>query len=149
MIPLSTPLTATQIQKAKPKEKDYKLFDGNGLFLLVAKTGGKRWRLKYRFGGKEKMLALGVYPSVSLSKARELREYNKKLIADGINPAEQRKEQKENQKIQEVKKLNTFYKVSQEWLDSYEKEVSDKLTIIKLRIILAYLTSKSSVISNI
>lgn len=123
------PLTATQIQKAKPKEKDYKLFDGNGLFLLVAKTGGKRWRLKYRFGGKEKILALGVYPSISLSKARELREYNRKLVAEGTDPSQQRKELKENQKNQEIKKQNTFYKVSQEWLNSYEKEVTENYHI--------------------
>ena len=61
----TVPLTNTQIKSAKSKEKDYKLFDGGGLFLLVAKTGGKRWRLKYRFNDKEKTLALGLYPSIS------------------------------------------------------------------------------------
>lgn len=54
-------LTDVQVKAAKPREKDYKLTDGDGLFLLVAATGGKRWRFKYRFGGKEKLLALGTY----------------------------------------------------------------------------------------
>lgn len=122
-------LTDTAIKKAKPKEKDYKLFDGNGLFLLVVKSGGKRWRLKYRINGKERVLALGVYPSITLSKARELREYYRKQITEGINPSEQRKEKKITQQIEEVKKQNTFYKVSQDWLLSYKKEVSENYYI--------------------
>ena len=122
-------LTDTAIKKAKPKEKDYKLFDGNGLFLLVVKSGGKRWRLKYRINGKERVLALGVYPSITLSKARELREYYRKQITEGINPSEQRKEKKITQQIEEVKKQNTFYKVSQDWLLSYKKEVSENYHI--------------------
>lgn len=64
------PLTNTEIKVAKAKEKDYKLFDGEGLFLLIAKTGGKRWRLKYRFNNKEKIIALGTYPTISLKEAR-------------------------------------------------------------------------------
>ena len=67
-------LTDTLIRNVKPGQKPQKLFDGGGLFLLIAPTGGKLWRLKYRFGGKEKLLALGVYPDVSLKKARELRD---------------------------------------------------------------------------
>ena len=55
MARITKPLTSTEVKTAKPKEKDYKLFDGGGLFLLVAKTGGKRWRLKYRFNNKEKI----------------------------------------------------------------------------------------------
>ena len=68
------PLTATQIKTSKPKDKDYKLFDGGGLFLLIATSGGKRWRLKYRFNNKEKIIALGTYPSISLKDAREIRD---------------------------------------------------------------------------
>ena len=67
------PLTALAVKQAKPKEKDYKLADGGGMYLLVTKKGGKYWRLKYRFAGKEKVLALGVYPTVTLEEAREAR----------------------------------------------------------------------------
>ncbi|WP_321777598.1 Arm DNA-binding domain-containing protein [Sulfurimonas sp.] len=76
-----TPLTDTKIKTTKPKEKDYKLSDGGGLYLLVTKAGGKHWKLKYRFDNKEQKLSLGAYPSVSLSKARELREKYKTEIA--------------------------------------------------------------------
>lgn len=63
------PLTALAVKQAKPKEKDYKLSDGGGMYLLVTKKGSKYWRLKYRFAGKEKVLAI-VYPTVSLEEAR-------------------------------------------------------------------------------
>ncbi|QDF29800.1 site-specific tyrosine recombinase, phage integrase family (INT_P4_C, DUF4102 domains) [Halarcobacter anaerophilus] len=122
---ITVPLTNTEIKSAKPKEKDYKLFDGGGLFLLVASTGGKRWRLKYRFNDKEKTVALGIYPTISLKDARNLREEYKSLIAKGIDPNEKKRQKKEEIKIEEEKKTNTFYKVSQEWLDNYESEVSE------------------------
>ena len=118
------PLTNIQIKSAKPKEKDYKLFDGGGLFLLVAKTGGKRWRLKYRFNNKEKVIALGTYPSISLKDARTTRDKYKNLIAKDIDPSELKKQKKEDLESQENKNENTFYKVSQEWLKNYESEVT-------------------------
>jgi len=98
-----TPLTATQIKQAKPKEKDYKLSDGGGLYLLVTKKGGKHWKLKYKFDGKEKKLSLGAYPDITLSKARELREENKQLIANGIDPNDLKRQTKEIQKKEEIK----------------------------------------------
>ncbi|WP_108062645.1 tyrosine-type recombinase/integrase [Poseidonibacter lekithochrous] len=119
------PLTNIQIKSAKSKDKDYKLFDGGGLFLLVAKTGGKRWRLKYRFNNKEKVIALGLYPSITLKDARAKRDEYKSLVANGIDPNEEKKKQKEDIKISEKKKENTFYKVSQEWHKNYESEVSE------------------------
>ncbi len=67
-------LTETAIRHAKPKEKPYKLFDERGLFMLVAPTGGRLWRFRYRHGGKEKLLALGAYPDVPLRRAREKRD---------------------------------------------------------------------------
>lgn len=85
------PLTNIEIKNAKPKEKDYKLFDGGGLFLLVATTGGKRWRLKFRLNNKENIIALGTYPSISLKDAREIRDNYKSMIAKGINPIEEKK----------------------------------------------------------
>lgn len=123
------PLTATQIKTAKAKEKDYKLFDGGGLFLLVAKTGGKRWRLKYRFNNKEKIIALGTYPSLSLKDVRAKREEYKSLIANDIDPNEQKKQKKEEVLKVEKKKENTFYKVSQEWHENYQTEVSENYHI--------------------
>ena len=71
-------LTHVAIKNAKPREKAYKLSDEKGLFLLVTPAGGKYWRLKYRFGGKEKQLALGVSPEVSLAEAREKRDKARK-----------------------------------------------------------------------
>ena len=123
------PLTATQIKTSKPKDKDYKLFDGGGLFLLIATSGGKRWRLKYRFNNKEKIIALGTYPSISLKDAREIRDEYKSLIAKGIDPNEQKKQSKEEINISEKKKENTFYKVSQEWLENYKSEVTENYHI--------------------
>ncbi len=123
------PLTDTKIKSAKPKEKDYKLFDGGGLFLIMAKSGGKRWRFKYRFNDKEKVLSLGTYPSLSLKEARVKREEYKSQIANDIDPNEKKKQKKEEINIIEKKKENTFYKVSQEWHKNYESEVSENYHI--------------------
>lgn len=93
-------LTDMAIRTAKPKEKPYKLFDGGGLFLLVTPLkksgapkggGGKWWRFKYRFGGKEKLLSFGTYPEVPLLLARERRDTARRLVAQGIDPGEERK----------------------------------------------------------
>ena len=85
------PLSDTAIRRAKAKPKPYKLFDSGGLFLLVAPNGGKWWRFKYRFNNKEKSLSLGVYPDVSLKKARERRDEERKKLVDKIDPALNRK----------------------------------------------------------
>ena len=84
------PLTDVAIRSAKPDSKPFKLADGGGMFLLVSPAGGKLWRLKYRFDGKEKLLALGAYPEISLLKARERREAARRLLADGIDPSDER-----------------------------------------------------------
>lgn len=129
MARLTTPLTATEIKNAKPKEKKYKLSDGRGLSLLIQPNGSKLWRLKYRFNGKEKEYAIGSYPTISLSKAREKREELKSLIADGIDPNEKKKRIKTESKVEKAKKENTFYNVSQKWLKSYETQVSENYHI--------------------
>lgn len=121
----TVPLTATEIKNAKPKEKKYKLSDGGGLFLLVSPNSSKVWRLKYRFNNKEKEYAIGVYPTISLSKARAKREELKILIADGKDPNEEKKQTKKTNKAIEVKKENTFYKISQKWLKNYHGHVSE------------------------
>ena len=88
-------LTELEIKKAKPETKAYKLTDGGGLFLLVHTNGGKYWRLRYRVGGKEKLLAIGVYPDVTLSEARERREQARKLLANGADPSAVKQEAKQ------------------------------------------------------
>ncbi len=80
------PLSDMQVSKIKPQQKQRTLFDGGGLFLLVTPPGGKLWRLKYRFDGKEKMLALGAYPEISLADARQRREEARRQVAHGIDP---------------------------------------------------------------
>ena len=105
-------LTAIQLKNAKPKVKQYKLADGKGMFLLVHPNGSKYWRLKYYFSGKEKILALGVYPVVSLSEARNKREDAKKLIANNIDPSIVKKTQK---LVATQSAEATFEVVSLEW----------------------------------
>ena len=119
------PLTVTKINSLKPKEKDYKVFDGGGLFLLITKKGGKSWRFKYRFNDKEKMMAFGLYPSLSLKEARALREKYKTMIVNGFDPMEEKKKKKAINKIVDIKKDNTFFKISQECLEHYKSEVSE------------------------
>ena len=116
-------LTATQIKNAKPREKPYKLSDGEGMYLLVAAKGGKSWRLKYRIDGKEKLLSLGVYPEVSLRDARERRADARKAIAAGIDPSAKKQAEKRAQTA-----ADTFEAVAREWIDarSGEWSVSNK-----------------------
>jgi len=106
------PLTDTAIRNAKPSDKAKKLFDGGGLYLEVAPSGGKWWRLKYRYGGKEKRLSLGVYPDVSLKDARERRDEARKLLANEIDPSENRKATKAA-KVERA--ANSFEVVAREW----------------------------------
>ena len=105
-------LTNTAILKAKPKAKAFKLFDGGGLHLEVTPTGGKWWRIKYRFDGKEKRLSLGVYPDVSLKDARERHDEARKLLAGGIDPSEHRKAARS---IRADRAANSFEAVTREW----------------------------------
>lgn len=81
------PLTVRQIESAKPADKDYKLSDGQGLYLLIKKSGARYWNLKYRFAGKEKKLVIGVYPGISLALARQKRDEARKLLAEGKDPS--------------------------------------------------------------
>lgn len=108
------PLTDSAAKNAKPREdgKPTKLADGQGLTLWVMPTGSKYWRLKYRFLGKEKLLALGVYPEVSLKEARMKRDEARKLLADGIDPGAKRREDKLTAKIAAA---NTFEAITREW----------------------------------
>ena len=89
-------LTEALICMAEPREKPYKLSDGKGLCLLVNPTGSLWWRFRYRFDGKEKMLALGVYPKVSLKEARKKRDEARDKVKSGVDPSEERREVKRN-----------------------------------------------------
>jgi len=106
------PLTDMKVVKAKSQDKPFTLFDGGGLFLLVTPQGGKLWRFKYRFGGKEKLLALGSYPEISLSDARRRREDARKLLANGVDPGMVKKAQKASKFESEA---NSFEVVAREW----------------------------------
>lgn len=111
------PLTATQVSKAKPKEKEYKLSDGGGLHLLVTPSGGKLWRLQYRFNEKQKTLAFGQYPEISLSDARERREVARKLLANGQDPNDVKKS---TQGAATVHRELSFEQVAREWFKKNE-----------------------------
>ncbi|CAE6816601.1 Prophage integrase IntS [Paraburkholderia aspalathi] len=106
------PLTDVEVRSARPRDKAYRLADGAGMYLEVSQTGGKYWRLKYRFGGKEKRLALGVYPEVSAKEARERRAQARKLLANGIDPGIERKVQKA---ATLERAANSFEAVAREW----------------------------------
>ncbi|WP_338150094.1 Arm DNA-binding domain-containing protein [Burkholderia multivorans] len=88
------PLTETDIAAAPPHEKPYRLTDGDGLYLEITPSGGKYWRFKYRFAGKQKVLALGVYPNVTPAEARNQRDAARALLAAGVDPSEARKEER-------------------------------------------------------
>ncbi len=105
------PLTDTAIRNAKPRTKQFKLSDEKGMYVLVKKAG-KYFRLDYRFAGKRKTLALGVYPDVKLAEAREKRDDVKKLIRDGVDPAQMRKA---NKIIQIEQSGNSFEAITREW----------------------------------
>ncbi|EPC9279114.1 tyrosine-type recombinase/integrase [Citrobacter freundii] len=105
-------LNARQVDAAKPREKAYKLADGAGLYLEVVPSGSRYWRMKYRFNGKEKRMAFGVYPAVSLAQARALRDEAKKKLAEGIDPSFAKKEEK---LVRDVQLNNTFQDVALEW----------------------------------
>lgn len=127
-------LTEAAIKQAKPKEKQYKLFDGMGLHLLVKPNGSKYWHLKYRHGSKERApLALGVYPSVTLAAAREKAREAKKLLADGIDPAEAKKTEK---RAKADAQANTFEAIATEWLAKRKREGAAPVTLAKLEWIL-------------
>lgn len=115
------PLTDTKIKNTKPSDKAQKLFDGGGLFLYIPQNGGKNWRLKYRFAGKEKLLSLGTYPGLSLKEARAKRDEAKKQLADGIDPGEMKKVMKHAQ-IEQAE--NSFERVAREWFLKFEPKWS-------------------------
>lgn len=109
-------LTIKQIEAAKPRERLYRLSDSNGLHLEVSPSGSKLWRLRYRYGGKEKAISLGRYPDVTLSAARHQRDEERRLLRDGVDPSEARRARKREVKL---KTANTFEGAAADW---YQKK---------------------------
>ncbi len=124
------PLTDVSVRSAKATDKPAKLFDERGLFLLVAPSGGKWWRLKYRFEGKEKLLSLGTYPDTPLKLAREARDSARQLVAQGIDPSVQRKATK-SARIE--RDANSFEVIAREWYASHGPTLAPSYSIKVIR----------------
>ncbi|MBK2735330.1 DUF4102 domain-containing protein [Klebsiella pneumoniae] len=110
-------LTDIKVRSAKPQEKEYTLVDGDGMFLLIHPNGSKYWRFRFRFGGKQHLMAFGVYPETSLADARQKREEARRLVAAGVDPREHRRAVKEEQ----AKEVITFESVARDWHASNQK----------------------------
>lgn len=110
-------LNNKQIESAKPQEKPYKMADGGGMYLLINNKGGKYWRLKYRFDGKEKLLSIGTYPEISLKEARQRREEAKKKLEKGLDPSQEKKLEKLQRNINNQ---NNFESIARQW---HEKQM--------------------------
>lgn len=113
------PLTDTAIRKAKGHTKPRKLFDGGGLYLLVNPNGAKYWRLKYRHANREKVMALGVYPHVSLKQARESRDVAKRILKQGQDPVTMRKLER---RALEANAANTFERIARQWIENQRNQ---------------------------
>ena len=122
-------LTELACRNFKAKDKDYKKFDSGGLFLLIKTNGRKYWHLKYRIAGREKLLALGVYPEISLSEARSKRDIDKRKIKEGIDPIQ---EKRQTRNVLKKKHDNTFEKVALEWLEKWSHGRTGRESSIRL-----------------
>lgn len=112
-------LSDAAIRNAKARESTRKMSDGGGLYVAVMPNGSKLWRMAYRFDGKQKLLSFGTYPQVSLKDARDHREEAKKLLANGADPGEVKKEQKAAQR---ATRYYTFEVVAREWIEVHRKK---------------------------
>lgn len=128
-------LTDLTIRKAKPGARAYKLTDGDGLHLLVTPSGGKLWRLQYRFDGKQKTLSFGSYPVVSLSEARDKRIEARKLLVGGHDPSIQKKIEKT---MRAATAANTFNLIADEYLEKFKREGHAEATITKITWLIAF-----------
>ncbi|MCQ6262055.1 integrase arm-type DNA-binding domain-containing protein [Alcanivorax sp. MM125-6] len=126
------PLTATAVRQALPKAKAYKLSDGHGLFLLVNPKGAKYWRYKYRYGGKEKTLALGVFPEVSLKDARVAHQEARTKLDKGVDPGEERRVQKLTRNLAAA---DSFEAVALEWFGKVMPDKSESYRVRTRRIL--------------
>ncbi|MDA9389301.1 integrase [Bradyrhizobium sp. CCBAU 45394] len=122
------PLTDTACRSAKPKTNAYKVSDGGGLHMLVETNGSRLWRQAYRFDGKQKLIALGAYPTVSLAERRNARDANKALLAKGVDPSAQRKLDRTAARLA---RTNTFRIIADELVAKFEVEGDDPKTLKK------------------
>jgi hypothetical protein len=131
-------LFATTVANAKPQDRDYKLSDGGGLYLLVRASGAKLWRLNYRYLEKYRTLAFGSWPEVSLADARSRRDEARRLIAAGLDPSHEQKVAVAKARVEEN---DTFKTVAKEWIAKNERENMAEITLSKIRWLLdkAYL----------
>lgn len=127
-------LYATTIINAKPRERDYKLTDGAGLYLLVKPNGRKLWRLNYIYLGKQRTLSFGIWPDVGLADARGRRDEARRMIAAGLDPSHEAKLAVAREKLSEE---NSFKLVAEEWVTKNEREGMAEITLSKIRWLLA------------
>ena len=120
------PLTNLQVERAKPKEKPYKLTDERGMYLLIHPKGGKWWRFDYRYQGKRKTLSLGVYPDVSIKVARKKRDDARSILDGGVDPAYYRKLNKEL-------RVDSFEAVAREWFGKFRGQWTNNHATTTLR----------------
>jgi len=132
------PLSEFAVRKAKPRQKPYKLSDGGGLFLHIQPSGSKLWRLKYRVGGKEKLLSYGPYPQITIAEARKKREESKKLLNEGGDPAIQKKL---DNIAARTASNNTFGLVAKEYLANMASNDAASSTLSKNRWLLLDIAS--------
>lgn len=123
-------LFATTVANARPRDRDYKLSDGGGLYLLVRPNGTKLWRLNYRFFDKHRTLSFGAWPDVSLADARMRRDEARKLLAAGTDPSHQQKVDAARARVEEN---DTFRTVALEWVAKNEREGMANITLAKIR----------------
>jgi integrase len=123
-------LTELSIKQAKPKEKQYKLTDGEGMYLRVYPNGSKYWQLQYWFDGKQKILSFGVWPNISLKEARDERFAAKKLIKEGIEPNDKKKErlvvESFERDMEKIRKISTFQIVTHEWFSRQSTQWTER-----------------------
>ncbi len=129
-------LTDTRVRNAKPQQKPYKLGDTEGLFLFITPAGGKLWRLKYRFAGKEKLLSLGRYPQVTLAEARDSKDEARKSVEHGIDPSLLKKRAK-RQAVEDGG--NTFATIATEYIAKRKREGLAQPTVTKAEYFLSNL----------
>lgn len=129
------PLSALAVSRAKPREKPYKLTDERGMYLLVSPNGGRWWRFNYRFDGKNRTLAFGIFPDVSLADARERRDDARRVLAKGMDPAAKRKQEEAQA---ELDAASAFRSVAEEWLAKREREGLGDVTVSKAKWLLGF-----------
>lgn len=128
-------LSSLALSKAKPREKPYKIADGHSLYLLITPQGSRYWRMNYRFGGKAKTMAMGVFPLITLAEAREKRDAARKLLAAGSDPTATRKEAEALEAFEATTGVRT---VAEEWLAKREREGLGAVTLGKVKWLLEF-----------